>query len=59
LPDATAAAIVNSREDWSQQKITVGLSPASQPKRGSWIALATSVEVFQRKHRKRRRRDDS
>ena len=29
LPDATAAAIVNSREDWPQQKITVGLSSAS------------------------------
>jgi predicted ATPase with chaperone activity len=34
LPDATAAAIVNSREDWPQRKITVGLSPAS-PKQGS------------------------
>ena len=29
MPDATAAAIVNSREDWPQQKITVGLSSAS------------------------------
>jgi hypothetical protein len=29
LPDATATAIVNSREDWPQQKITVGLSAAS------------------------------
>ena len=41
LPDATAAAIINSREEWPQRKITVGLSPASLPKRGSWFDLAT------------------
>src|SRR6266536_191018 len=57
--DRIRAAITNSREEWPQRKITVGLSPASLPKRGSWFDLATSVEVFQRKHRKRRRRDDS
>jgi magnesium chelatase family protein len=26
--------------DWPQRKITVGLSPASLPKRGSWFDLA-------------------
>src|SRR5262249_22247779 len=29
LPDAAATAIVNSREDWLQRKIAVGLSLAS------------------------------
>jgi hypothetical protein len=29
LLDVTAAAIVNSREDWPQRKITVGLWSAS------------------------------
>ena len=33
LLDATAAAIVNSREDWLQRKSTVGL--VAQPKQGS------------------------
>jgi hypothetical protein len=32
LPDATAAAIVNSCEDWLQRKITIGLSSASLSK---------------------------
>src|SRR6266851_4453626 len=27
-------------EEWPQRKITVGLSPASLPKRGSWFDLA-------------------
>jgi hypothetical protein len=29
LPDVTAAAIVNSREDWPRRKIAVGLSSGS------------------------------
>ena len=33
--DRIRAAIVNSGESWPQTKITVGLSPASLPKRGS------------------------
>ncbi len=39
--DRIRAAIVNSGEEWPQRKITVGLSPASLPKEGSWFDLAT------------------
>jgi magnesium chelatase family protein len=49
--DRIRAAIVNSGEEWPQRKITVGLSPASLPKRGSWFDLAARAGVFQRKHR--------
>jgi magnesium chelatase family protein len=49
--DRIRAAITNSREEWPQRKITVGLSPASLPKRGSWFDLAARAGVFQRKHR--------
>ena len=51
LLHATAAAIVNSREDWLQRKSTVRL--VAQPKQGSWFALAAPVGIFQRKHRGR------
>ena len=44
--DRIRAAIVNSGEDWPQRKITVGLSPASLPKRGSWFDLAIAVGVL-------------
>ena len=37
--DRIRAAIVNSREEWPQRRITVGLSPASLPKRGSSFDL--------------------
>jgi len=43
--DRIRAAIVNSGEQWPQRKITVGLSPASLPKRGSWFDLAKEVGV--------------
>jgi magnesium chelatase family protein len=33
--DRIRSAIVNSRESWPQRRITIGLSPASLPKRGS------------------------
>jgi magnesium chelatase family protein len=33
--DRIRAAIINSGEQWPQRRITVGLSPASLPKRGS------------------------
>ena len=36
----------NSREEWPQRKITVGLSPASLPKRGSWFDLAIAVGIL-------------
>jgi magnesium chelatase family protein len=44
--DRIRAAIVNSGETWPQRKITVGLSPASLPKRGSWFDLAIAVGVL-------------
>jgi magnesium chelatase family protein len=44
--DRIRAAIVNSGEDWPQRKITVGLSPASLPKRGSWFDLAIAIGLL-------------
>jgi magnesium chelatase family protein len=44
--DRIRAAIVNSGEQWPQRRITVGLSPASLPKRGSWFDLAIAVGVL-------------
>ena len=44
--DRIRAAIANSGERWPQRKITVGLSPASLPKRGSWFDLAIAVGVL-------------
>ena len=43
--DRIRAAISNSREDWPQRKITVGLSPASLPKRGSWFDLGIAIGI--------------
>src|SRR5487761_1192064 len=44
--DRIRAAIVNSGEDWPQRRITVGLSPASLPKRGSGFDLAIAVAIM-------------
>jgi magnesium chelatase family protein len=44
--DRIRAAIVNSGEKWPPHKITVGLSPASLPKRGSWFDLSIAVGVL-------------
>jgi magnesium chelatase family protein len=44
--DRIRAAIVNSGEEWPYRKITVGLSPASLPKRGSWFDLAIAIGVL-------------
>ena len=44
--DRVRAAIVNSGESWPQRKITVGLSPASLPKRGSGFDLAMAAAVL-------------
>ena len=41
--DRIRAAIVNSGETWPNSKITVGLSPAALPKRGSGFDLAIAV----------------
>src|SRR6202000_2205126 len=37
--DRIRSAIINSGEQWPQRRITVGLSPASLPKRGSGFDL--------------------
>jgi magnesium chelatase family protein len=44
--DRIRAAIVNSGEEWPQRKITVGLSPASLPKRGSWFDLSIAAAIL-------------
>jgi magnesium chelatase family protein len=44
--DRIRAAILNSGESWPQSKITVGLSPASLPKRGSGFDLAIAVGIL-------------
>ena len=44
--DRIRAAIVNSREEWPQRRITVGLSPASLPKRGSSFDLGIAVSIL-------------
>ena len=44
--DRIRAAVVNSREEWPQRRITVGLSPASLPKRGSSFDLGIAVAIL-------------
>ena len=44
--DRIRAAVVNSCEDWPQRRITVGLSPASLPKRGSSFDLGIAVSIL-------------
>ncbi|HEY0935909.1 MAG TPA: magnesium chelatase domain-containing protein, partial [Trebonia sp.] len=44
--DRIRAAIVNSGENWPNSKITVGLSPAALPKRGSGFDLAIAIAVM-------------
>jgi magnesium chelatase family protein len=54
LPDASLAeardrmraAVVNSGEAWPQRRITLGLSPASLPKRGSGYDLPMAAAVL-------------
>jgi magnesium chelatase family protein len=43
--DRIRSAIVNSKERWPQRRITVGLSPASLPKRGSGFDLGIAVAI--------------
>jgi len=43
--DRIRSAIVNSRETWPTRRITVGLSPASLPKRGSGFDLGIAVAI--------------
>jgi magnesium chelatase family protein len=44
--DRIRAAIVNTREQWPQRRITVGLSPASLPKRGSGFDLGIAISIL-------------
>jgi magnesium chelatase family protein len=44
--DRIRAAIVNSGENWPNSKITVGLSPATLPKRGSGFDLAIAIAIL-------------
>ena len=44
--DRIRAAIVNGGESWPNSKITVGLSPAALPKRGSGFDLAIAVAIL-------------
>src|SRR5215469_4476620 len=44
--DRIRAAIVNSQRPWPQRRITVGLSPASLPKRGSGFDVGISMAIL-------------
>ncbi|HXS65821.1 MAG TPA: ATP-binding protein [Streptosporangiaceae bacterium] len=44
--DRIRAAIVNSGESWPSRRITVGLSPASLPKRGSGFDLGIALAIL-------------
>jgi magnesium chelatase family protein len=44
--DRIRSAIVNSGQSWPQRRVTVGLSPASLPKRGSGFDVAIAVAIL-------------
>jgi magnesium chelatase family protein len=44
--DRIRSAIVNSGEAWPSRRITVGLSPASLPKRGSGFDLGIAIAIL-------------
>ncbi len=44
--DRIRSAIINSKEAWPQRRITVGLSPASLPKRGSSFDAGIAVAIL-------------
>jgi magnesium chelatase family protein len=44
--DRIRSAIVNSGEAWPSRRITVGLSPASLPKRGSGFDLGIAMAIL-------------
>jgi magnesium chelatase family protein len=44
--DRIRSAIVNSRQSWPQRRVTVGLSPASLPKRGSAFDLGIACAIL-------------
>lgn len=41
--DRVRAAVVNSGHPWPNRRVTLGLSPASLPKRGSGFDLSNAV----------------
>ena len=45
--DRVRAAILTSGEPWPLQRITVSLSPASMPKRGSYFDLGIAVAILE------------
>src|SRR5215472_11869311 len=44
--DRIRSAILNSKEEWPNRRITVGLSPASLPKRGSSFDLGIAIAIL-------------
>jgi magnesium chelatase family protein len=44
--DRIRSAVVNSRQSWPLRRVTVGLSPASLPKRGSGFDVAIAVAIL-------------
>ncbi len=44
--DRIRSAIVNSKQSWPQRRITVGLSPASLPKRGSSFDVGIAIAIL-------------
>ena len=44
--DRVRAAVVNSGQSWPSKKVTIGLSPASLPKRGSGFDIALAAAVL-------------
>ena len=44
--DRVRAAILNCGQEWPKRKITIGLSPANLPKRGSGFDLAIGVAIL-------------
>src|SRR5215469_10560526 len=44
--DRIRSAIVNTGQSWPQRRVTVGLSPASLPKRGSAFDVAIALAIL-------------
>jgi magnesium chelatase family protein len=44
--DRIRSAITNSRQSWPQRRVTVGLSPASLPKRGSSFDVGIALAIL-------------
>src|ERR1700733_11319640 len=44
--DRIRSAIVNSQQSWPQRRITVGLAPASLPKRGSAFDVGIALAIL-------------